>query len=98
MRYDTPIYFQKTVNGKYNPETANYEADAITEVKRYANITDTGVKTMQAVYGKVREGSLTVRLQVPYTEDFDLIRVGDKMYKSDFTRRKSFVLSEVQRG
>ena len=99
MRYDTPIYFQQTIKGKYNPDTANYEADAIAEVKRYANITNTGVKTTQAVYGEVREGSLTIRLQVPYTDDFELVRVGDTIYKSDFTRRrKSFVLSEVQNG
>ena len=100
MRYAEPIYFQKTVSGKYNPDTANYADDTPSEVKRYANITDTGEKTLQLVYqdslNGLKQGSLTIRLQVPYKEKFDAIRARDKLYKVDFSRQqKVFVVSEV---
>ena len=97
MRYDTPIYFRKTVSGAYNPDTANYAEDTPIEDKQYASVTDTGIKTLKLVYNELKQGSLTIRLQVPYTKEFETIRVGEKIYKSDFTRRhKTFVLSEVR--
>ena len=96
MRYDKPIYFQKVVSGEYNPDTANYNDDTLSEVKRYARVTDTGEKTLQIVYNELKQGSLTIKLQVPYTEKFDSIRIGEKRYKVDFSRwHKVFVVSEV---
>lgn len=97
MRYDTPIFFQKAVAGKYNASTANYDDDTITEDKRYASVMDSGIETLKLVYGDIKQGSLTILLQRPYTEPFDSIRIGDKKYRADFTRHKrSFVVSEVQ--
>lgn len=96
MRYDIPIYFRKVVSGNYNPDTANYADDTLIEVKRYARITDTTEKTLQLVYNELKQGSLTIKLQVPYTEKFEEIRIGNKRYKVDFSRwEKVFVVSEV---
>ena len=97
MRYDTPVYFQTITAGKLNPETYNYDDDIMLEVKRYANVTDSGVDTLNLVYGEIKQSSKTVRLQRAYKEPFDRIRIGDKTYRVDLTRRgKSFVVSEVQ--
>lgn len=97
MRYNTPIYFQTVKRGELNPVTHNYENDTITEVKRFADVTDTGETTLTLVYGGLKQGSLTVRLQQPYKEPFDSIKIGEKTYKVDFSRRqKVFVVSEVQ--
>ena len=100
MRYDTPIYFQRVTQGKYNPKTGNYADNVIEEVKVYANVTDTGTETLRLIYGQLKQGSKVVRLQNSYDHVFDSIRIGDNVYKVDFARRLKpkavFVVSEVQ--
>ena len=97
MRYDKPIFFRSVEPGEYNANTGNYGDDIITEKKRYASVTDTGAKTLGLVYGTIKQGSLTIRLQRPYKEPFNNIRVGEKIYRVDFERHlKNFVVSEVQ--
>lgn len=100
MRYETPIYFRRVKPGDYNPVSGDYDVDTVTEVKRYASVTDSNTQTMMLVYGALKQGSLTIRLQQHYTEPFDNIRVGDKVYSVDLERRlrtaHTFVLSEVQ--
>ena len=97
MRYDTPIFFQSVKPGEYDTETHNYGEDIITEEKRFASVTDTGSEQITLIYGKLKQGSLTIRLQRPYKEPFNKIRVGKKIYNVDFARHsKAFVVSEVQ--
>lgn len=99
MMYKTPIYFQRVTQGAYNSLTGDYGADTVAEVLRYADVTDTGDKTSQFVYGEQRTGSLTVRLQRPYNSPFDFIRIGSKKYRADKIRGgilgKSYIVSEV---
>ena len=97
MRFDTPVYFQTVTPGEYNPDTGNYEKERLAEEKRYADVTDSGVETMKLVYGTIKQGSMTIRLQTPFKKPYDSIRIGDKRYHADFNRRcKSIVVSEVQ--
>ncbi len=97
MRYNTPIFFQRKEPGTFDPETHNYGADRVTEEMRYADITLTGTDTLQMVYGTIKQQSLTVRLQRPYTAPFDAIRIGSKIYAVGFSRgNKAFVINEVQ--
>lgn len=97
MRYDTPVFFQSVTPGKLNAETHNYDDDTVAEEKRYASVTDTGTQQLQLVYGSIKQGSKTIRLQQPYTKPFDRVRVGEKLYRVDFSRQgKNFVVSEVQ--
>lgn len=100
MRFDTPIYFQRKVKGPYDASTGNYGPATTEEVVRYASITNTGTDTLNLVYGELKQGSLTVILQMPYTVPFDRIRIGDKHYRVDRERRlrtkHTFVVSEVQ--
>ena len=94
MRYDTPIYFQHTTS-EYNANTGNY-IDEVAESKRYAAVSDSGTDTLKLVYGEIKQGSLTIKLQRPHPLPFDRIRIGKKIYNVDFTRgNKSFVVSEV---
>lgn len=101
MRYNTPVYFQRTQKGEYNATDGNYSPETTVEVKRYASVTDTGTETLNLVYGGPKQGSLIIRLQRPYTEPFDRIRIGDgvqaKYYRSDKARlfKRVFVVSEV---
>ena len=97
MRYNKPVYFQTVKSGELNPTTHNYESDTISEVKRYADVTDAGTETMNLIYGTIKQGVKTIRLQQPYKEPFDNIRIGNKQYRVDFSRHlKVFVISEVQ--
>lgn len=100
MRYDTPVYFQTVVNGTYEPTTGDYNADTITEAKRYAAISNTVDSALKLVYGDIKQGSLTIRLQNHYTQPFDRIRIGEKLYRVDSVRKlrtkHTFIVSEVQ--
>lgn len=100
MRFDTPIYFERIKHGDYDTFTGNYGEDVKTEEVRYAAVTDTGTETMTLVYGALKQGSKTIRLQNHYTESFDAIRIGNKRYRVDRERRLRakhiFIVSEVQ--
>lgn len=102
MRYDKAIYFQRTIPGKYDERSGNYQADITLEDLRYAAIMDTGTETMRLVYGGIKQGSKTIHLQNKYVEPFDKIRIGGKVYAVDHFRtlnqKQSFVVSEIQGG
>lgn len=100
MRYDTPIYFQQILPGEYDPETGNYQEDRVTEEQRMAAVMDTNTETMQLVYGKIRQGSLTIHLQNRYIKPYDRIRIGSRLYtvslKRDLRVKQTMILTEVQ--
>lgn len=100
MRYDTPVYFQRITPGEYDPKTGNYADNIVEETQRYASIMDTGAVMLKLVYDGPKQGSLTIQIQNHYTEPFDRIRVGEKVYCVDFSRelrtKHTFVVSEVQ--
>lgn len=99
MRYDKPIFFQRITPGEFNASTGDYGEDVVAEVQKRASVTDTGANTLKLVYGEIKQGSLTVRLQTHYTEPFDRIRIDDKRYRVDMERKLRnahvFVVSEV---
>ena len=100
MRYDTPVYFQKITAGEYDPKTGNYADDIVVETLRYASVMNTGEERLMLDYDGPKQGSLTIQLQTHYTEPFDRIRVGKKIYRVDYSRelrtKHVFVVSEVQ--
>lgn len=102
MRFDTPIFLQWVFKGEYNPATGNHEDDTVEETKYYASVTDSGVETLNLVYGELRQGVKTVRVQNHCTDVFDFMRIGRKVYRVDFSRQLKtkhvFVVSEVQNG
>lgn len=101
MRFDTPIWFAKT-NNVYNAASGDYETTIVGETMRYASVTSAQIDTLRLVYGEIKQGCLTVRLLMPYTEPFDYIRIGAKVYRVDYSRllrtKQTFVVSEVQNG
>lgn len=100
MRFDTPVYFQKVTPGEYDPSTGDYGSDTVVEERCFASVTSSGVETLNLVYGELKQGCFTVRLLTHYDEPFDRIRIGSKIYRSDFSRhlrtKHVFVVSEVQ--
>ena len=100
MRYDTPVYFQHTEQGRYDPTTGDYEDSTVTETRRMANVTSASMETLTLVYGEIRQGAYVVRLQNHYNGRFEYIRIGDKSYKADHIKslraKQTFIVSEVQ--
>lgn len=100
MRYDTPIFFRTVTPGDYDESTGNYGDDEVSETMVMASVMDTQTETMKLVYGDIRQGSLTLTIQNHFDQTFDNIRIGDKVYRVDRTRRlrvkQSFIVSEVQ--
>lgn len=100
MRFDTPVYFQTITKGAYNADTGNYEPDTVTEVKKFASVTDSGINTLNLIYGTIKEGCKTIRLQNIYRAPFNRVRIGEKTYRVDFQRllrcKHILVCSEVQ--
>ena len=100
MRFDTPVYFQRAVPGEYDVSTGNYGKASVAEEKRYADVTDAGTDTLNLVYGEVKQGVRVVRLRRQYRGTFSRIRIGDRIYRVDFSRnfraKQIFVVSEVQ--
>lgn len=98
MRYDKPIYFQTVTPGAYDKTTGNYGEETVTEVQRFASVTDSGLETLRLVYGEIRQGSLIVRLPRPYLGEFDRLRIDGKKYAVDVAKlgRRVFIVSEVQ--
>lgn len=100
MRFNTPVYFRRVTPGEYIAATGNYADDVITEVKRYADVTDVGDETLRLIYSELKQGCKVVRLLRPYKEPFSDIRIGDKVYTVDRSKRPTnkqvFVVSEVQ--
>lgn len=95
MRYDTPVYFQ-TIKSEFDSTTHNTGISVLTEESRYASVTDSGTDTLRLVYGGIKQGSKTIRLQRPYEKPFDRIRIGEKVYQVDFSRKdRNFVVSGV---
>lgn len=100
MRFDTPVFFQKVTPGPYDKKTGNYGEDTIAEDLVFASVTDTGTEAIKILYGSIKQGVKTIRLQNHYTKPFDKIRIGDTVYNMDFSRvlrnKQTFIISEVQ--
>jgi len=110
MRCDTKIFF--VTDGEKvlveDPSAENfgeYVPEDPREEERIADVTDTQTKTQLLIYGAVREGSKTVRLNEPYRMPFDHIRILDRdtgisaLYDVDSKRvlrhKSTFICHEV---
>lgn len=100
MRFDKPIYMQYITAGNYDVNTGDYKDDIVIETKVYASITDTTTETLNLVYGELKQGSLTIRLQNHFDGLFSRIRIDNRTYRVDYERRLRtkhvLVISEVQ--
>ena len=98
MRYSTAIYFVKEGEDEYDYSTGDYVTAGPIKHEVWANVSDTGTERMQLVYGALKQGAVTVRIQGEYEETFDYIEVDDKKYNVDafrtFRNDQAFNLSE----
>lgn len=86
MRADTPVFFIQEGEEIYDEATGDYEKSEPVEHEVYANVTETGVERMNLLYGELKQGSKTIRLNHKFALEFDTIRIGDDEYQVDFIR------------
>ena len=98
MRYDTRIYFVKEGEEEYDYATGDYIATEPIKHEAWANVSDTGTERMQLIYGALKQGAITVRIQGKYDEAFDYVEADGKQYNVDafrtFRNDQAFNLSE----
>lgn len=100
MRSNTSVFFRSLTPGEYDYTTGNYDPDTPVETLRYAAVTDAKQETVRLLYGELRQGVLIVRLQDHYDTPFADLRIGDKIYKVDYSRKLEhkhiFYVTEVK--
>lgn len=79
MRYDKTVYLIKNQGEVYNEDTGDYEEAAPIMFERQAHVSSAGVKTLNNLYGGVKEGAIVIRLKQNYHE-FDEILYKGKYY------------------
>ena len=98
MRYDKQIFFVKETEPVYDYDTGDYVDGEPIKDELWANVSDTGTERMQLIYGALKQGAITVRIQGEYDEVFDYIQIDGKKYKVDafrtFRNDQAFNLSE----
>lgn len=87
MRYDKEIYFVQKGEEKYDYNTGDYIETKPIKFKRYARVTDVGAEKMQLIYGELKKGAKTVRIQNHYLGPFDYIEIDEKKYSVQLERR-----------
>lgn len=99
MRYDKRVYFVKETKSTRNPD-GTWTKPTLIKEPRWANVSDQGTERMNLLYGGLRQGALTVRIQNGYNQPFDYMEVDGRRYNVDhrktFRRDAAFEVSERQ--
>ena len=80
MRYDKQIMLVTNGTDIFNPTTGDYETTDPTYTNKWANVTDMSQDTQTFLFGGLKEGAYTVRLQGHVMQKFDHIRMDGKDY------------------
>lgn len=98
MRYDTEVRFQ-LITDVYNAD-GDYTESVEKEHIEYASLIDTDIQTMLLVYGKIKQGSVTMSLQNKVNYAYDRVSIDGKPYTVDqcinLRNKQAFILSEWQ--
>ena len=86
MRYDKKIYFVKQGEDVYDYDTGNYVTGEPIKHEAWANVSDMGTQRQTLVFGALKQGALTIRIQNKYEQPFDYIEVGGQPYNVASTR------------
>lgn len=99
MRYDKKIYFVKEGEDEYDYATGNYVTTEPIKHEAWANVSDMGTQRQTLIFGGLKQGALTVRIQGKYEKPFDYIEHDGKTHKVENTRTfrndQVFEVSEI---
>ena len=86
MRYDKKIYFVKQGKDVYDYDTGNYIAGEPVKEEVWANVSDMGTQRQTLIFGALKQGALTIRIQNKHEQPFDYIEVDGQPYSVASTR------------
>lgn len=89
MRYNRKVWFVNEAEPVYDDLTGDYLAGKVERIFRYASISTTGEESQNMLYGKIKEGALTVLIQNTVEAPFQYIEVDEegKKYLVDNKRK-----------
>lgn len=98
MRYDQRVYFVNEGEDEYDYTTGDYVTTDPIKEEVWANVSDMSTQRQALVFGSVKQGALTIRIQNKYEQPFDYIEVGGQPYdvasSRTFRRDQAFGVSE----
>lgn len=80
MRFSHRITFVAETDGGYDPETGKHIEPTITEDTRPCNLSELGTERTNELFGQIDKRIIVARLQRPYNEPFDYIKIGEQRY------------------
>lgn len=86
MRYDKKIYFVKEGEDVYDYDTGNYTAGEPIKEEAWSNVSDMGTQHQTLIFGALKQGALTIRIQNKHEQPFDYIEVDGQPYDVASTR------------
>ena len=86
MRYDKRIYFVKEGEDEYDYNTGNYVTGEPIKDEVWANVSDMGTQRQTLIFGALKQGALTVRIQNKVEQPFDYIEIDGQSYNVASTR------------
>ena len=86
MRYDKRVYFVKESEDEYDYSTGDYVTTEPVKHEVWANVSDMGTQRQTLVFGALKQGALTIRIQNKHEQPFDYIEVGGQAYNVASTR------------
>ncbi len=90
MRFDKRIHFVTESPGGYNPEKGEYDEKTETTITKPCNLSTLGVTRTNELFGQIDRKITVARLQHPYTDKFDFIRLGNSPQKYDIKRQSDY--------
>ena len=98
MRYDKRIYFVKEGEDEYDYATGDYVATEPIKHEVWANVSDIGTQRQTLIFGALKQGALTIRIQGNYKDSCDYIEYNGKKYNIStvrtFRHDQAFEVSE----
>ena len=86
MRYDRKVWFVNEKESVYDETTGDYTDPVVERIFRNASISTTGEQSMVMLYGKIKQGAYTVRIQngleAPY-QHIEIDIIGNKFLIDD---------------
>lgn len=90
MRFDKRIHFITESPGGYNPVTGEYDEKTETVVTKPCNLSPLGITRTNEQFGQIDKKITVARLQHPYKDQFDFIRLGKSTQKYDIKRQSDY--------
>lgn len=78
MRYGRKVWFVNEAESVYDETTGDYTDPVVERIFRNASISTTGEEAQNMLYGKIKEGALTILIQNTVEAPFQYMEVDEE--------------------